>query len=113
MKLDVLIRGVDAIAVKQIDEKARQLGTSRSQLGKQMLEKYARDGLLEEDRKAYTNVLTDIKLLLEIQTKKIARVEEAVDRQMILTALLTGMEVQELEQIIQRYTIENEGGILE
>lgn len=78
-----------------------------------MLEKYARDGLLEEDRKAYANVLTDIKLLLEIQTKKIARVEEVVDRQMILTALLTGMEVQELEQIIQRYTIENEGGILE
>lgn len=63
--MDIVVRGIDAIAVKKMDEEAKKKGISRNEYLKRFIEKWAKDDLFKNEQAFFDEVVEKNNKVLE------------------------------------------------
>lgn len=97
-KMDILIRDVEPVAIKKIDELAKLRGISRNEFLKNYLEKLSVLDTLKDYETRFEESLASVTLVLKNQTKEIKDMKKLISH-------VSGITEDELKQFY--YEFEN------
>lgn len=96
--MDVLIRNVNPVAVKRIDQIAKEKGVSREEFLREQLEVISVVDLLEEQKEKINFEFDKLNEQLDMLVETLLRNEKNYIRMLELFSIMTGIDLFELEE---------------
>lgn len=96
--MDVLIRNVSPVAVKRIDQIAKEKGVSREEFLREQLEVISVVDLLEEQKEKINFEFDKLNEQLDMLVETLLRNEKNYIRMLELFSIMTGIDLFELEE---------------
>ena len=108
--VDILIRGIDSAAITIIDERAKELKCSRNEYLQNLLQEDAKAHLTTSARQDMDHSLNRVANALEVISNKVNQSELNYQKIVVLVSLLTGIDVHELNTVVNQTVVEKEDG---
>lgn len=96
--MDVLIRNVSPVAVKRIDQIAKEKGVSREEFLREQLEVISVVDLLQEQKEKINFEFDKLNEQLDMLVETLLRNEKNYIRMLELFSIMTGIDLFELEE---------------
>lgn len=99
--MDIVIRNLDPVAVKTIDEKAKKLGLSRNAYLIQILENVATKDLLRDEKNDMQEGYRNITTLLEILVNQSKEKSKQLQKTLVALSIMYDVEYTLFDKILE------------